>query len=202
MTRLAVGLGVVFLLAGCGGGDDSGSRSTQTTPDFTSTWVEYDGGPVDPYDAGTKPAPVCTPLTVQCPSSQREVCSGDGQWATLSDLPACSIVCEAPVGRFLVSVDDNTSTDTTTGLTWMWRAGQGSNPCSSYGAGFRLPTNAEMTATAPNGGCTPNVDQAAFADQQDFYLTSDNTNYFYDTVGNRFVSALPYGSQAYSRCVR
>jgi hypothetical protein len=208
MKKLGFGLAVVFLLVGCGGGDGSigGSGSPSTAP--TSTWSEYDGGPVDPYDAGTKPPPVCTPLTVQCPSSQREVCSGDGQWATLSDLPMCSTVCEAPIWRFLVSVDDNTTTDTTTGLTWMWRAGQGTATCASYGTGYRLPTQAEIASLEPGGGCTPNMDQAAFADQNEFYNTQELPNpnphpiVLFDASASSFGGSLPYGAEVYSRCVR
>lgn len=142
----------------------------------------------------------CRPETVACQDGFRAVCNGDARWASLPDLPACSTECSAATGRFVVDIYQNATFDSATGLEWMWRAGQGPATCASYGSGFRLPTEAELTSTAPNGACSPNVDQAAFADQSDFYLASDGK--YYDARAGAFVTSLPYGEQAYSRCVR
>lgn len=209
--RSLVGIAVALCLVGCGSNDDGGSAPSGPSTSSVTPFIDYDGGPVDPYDAGKATPGVCTPQTVQCPSDQHQVCSGDGQWETITDLPACSLSCEAAPGRFLVGVDDNTTTDTTTNLVWMWQSGSGPAPCSDYGSGWRLPTMAELQGIGPGGSCKPNVDSAAFADVNSYYLgvandfysthPSDTSIHIYDANASAF-GTVAYGSQAFTRCVK
>jgi hypothetical protein len=200
------------------GAEDAGVDAAR----FDATGPSEDGSAQDGSVLNGGEAGACSPGASRCTSIGSEYCDATGGWR--GSVGACSSACVATAGRYLVSSDGTTVTDTVTALVWQraqdpsvqtWSAAATS--CASQalaGQPGRLPTADELEglvlgAVATGGHCLPAIDQAAFpgasaASTWTSTWTSDAglgaVQVVDFSLGN--VVTVPPGGMVDTRCVR